>query len=192
MIFIFGHQILAIRKFLQATMEDDIRLNSQLKSLGKKLFQFRDLVAKIDIPETLPPPPYDRIFWEVFVKKCSSAVTVLRQVQAALTPDMYHLSVHPGDKIWRNPAAVPDLLGMPDSISSDGRQPIVGSPEEVSAWNNTLEEATRALEEYLSSAAPATTRSNPQSSSLPSVDKSELISSLFASRSSERSLVPPS
>ena len=130
-------------------MDEDVRLNSQLKSLGKKLFQFRDLVAKIDIPETLPPPPHDRIFWDTFVKKCCSSVTVLRQVQAALSPDMYHLSVHPGEKVWRNPAAVPDLLGLPERPDRDVPNPFATSGSDVQAWNSILEEANQSLEELI-------------------------------------------
>ena len=176
-------------------MEGDQRLNSQLKALGKKLFQFRDLVSKIEIPETLPPPPHDRIFWDVFVKKCTSAATVLRQVQAALTPDLYHLTVTPGSKIWRNPAAVPDLLGMPDLVENDSLYPIAKTIDEVRAWNAVLDDALRALEDFEQSTHP--TLSKPLSAHLPNsnypeaaLDK-ERISSLFNSRSTDRVLATP-
>lgn len=132
-------------------MDEDARLNAQLKSLGKKLFQFRDLVSKIEIPECIPPEPHDRVFWETFVKKCSTAMTVLRQVHSALTPDMYHLSVHPGEKIWRNPAAVPDLLGMPERLNNSSLNPIARSSNEINSWNSRLEEAIIVLEETLNS-----------------------------------------
>lgn len=131
-------------------MDEDVRLNGQLKSLGKKLFQFRDLVAKMDIPETLPDPPYDQLLWETFVKKCSSAVTVLKQVHSALTPDMYHLSVYPVEKIWRNPAAVPELLSVPARKDRPDVTPIARSAAEVQEWNSQLEQANIALEELLS------------------------------------------
>ena len=132
-------------------MDDDTRLNAQLKSLGKKLFQFRDLVSKIDIPESIPPEPHDRIFWETFVKKCTAAMTVIRQIHSALTPDMYHLSIYPGEKIWRNPAAVPDLLGMPEKVECSSMNPIATTPAEINTWNTRLEEANRLLEETLNS-----------------------------------------
>lgn len=130
-------------------MDTDAKLNAQLKSLGKKLFQFRDLVAKIDIPESVPPAPHDRIMWDTIVKKYSSAITVLRQVHAALTPDMYHLAVHPGEKVWRNPTAVPDLLGTPERGEASGNHAIVRSREELRVWNTKLEEANSELEALL-------------------------------------------
>jgi hypothetical protein len=176
-------------------MEGDLRLNSQLKSLGKKLFQFRDLVSKIDIPETLPPPPNDRMFWDVFVKKCASAATVLNQVQAALTPDLYHLAVHPGSRIWRNPAAVPDLLGMPDLVNTDSPNPVASTIEEVMAWNAAIEEALRALEEFEDS--HPSTIPKLRNSHLPNTNSPEVafdkdrISSLFNSKSTDRVLATP-
>lgn len=134
-------------------MDADVKLNAQLKSLGKKLFQFRDLVAKIEIPESVPPPPYDHLMWETIIKKYSSANTVLRQVHAALTPDMYHLAVHPGEKVWRNPSAVPDLLGTPERHDTAEKIPIVHSRGELRSWNSQLEEANSALEAMLESQA---------------------------------------
>ena len=174
-------------------MEGDSRLNSQLKTLGKKLFQFRDLVSKMDIPESLPEPPHDRIFWDVFVKKCTSAVTVLKQVQASLTPDLYHLAVHPGTKIWRNPAAVPDLLSMPDLVSCESENPVARSLDEVSAWNSALEEAIAVIEQYTDAPTVAVTRLPAAKTNLSStfpdstLDK-EKITSLFNSRGTERVL----
>ena len=146
-------------------MEEDPRLVAQLKSLGKKMFQFRDLVAKIEVPGVMPAPPHDRLFWDMFVKKCSSAVIVLKQIQSALTPDMYHLSVYPGEKIWKNPAAVPDLLSVPDLVEPAVAEPIAISRTEVNAWNSALEEANSFLESYLNSQRwPA---SRPQTRILP-------------------------
>jgi hypothetical protein len=173
-------------------MEGDTRLNSQLKTLGKKLFQFRDLVARIDIPEVLPQPPHDKIFWDVFIKKCTSASTVLKQVQAALTPDLYHLAVYPGDKIWRNPSAVPDLLGMPELKSYASLNPVARTIEEVGEWNTALEQAIEALEQF----EEGTTNSIPQLalhrppalSSVDSIQDKERISSLFNFRSTDRVL----
>ena len=97
----------------------------------------------------VPPPPYDRMMWDTIVKKYSSSMTVLRQIHAALTPDMYHLAVHPGEKVWRNPAAVPDLLGTPERDVSFESQPIARSREELREWNSQLEEANSALEALL-------------------------------------------
>ena len=176
-------------------MEGDLRLNSQLKSLGKKLFQFRDLVSKIEIPETLPPPPHDRIFWDVFVKKCTAASTVLRQVQAALTPDLYHLAVYPGSKIWRNPAAVPDLLGMPDLAESDSAYPVARTVEEVMTWNAALEQAIQALERFEQSSSaslPKSLNAHIANSNSPELAlDNEKISSLFSSKSTDRVLATP-
>ena len=175
-------------------MDEDIRLNNQLKSLGKKLFQFRDLVAKIDLPESLPPPPHDKIFWDTFVKKCSAAVTVLRQVQAALTPDMYHLALHPGDKIWRNPSAIPDLLGMPERVEVLVENPLAQSRDQVQQWNTQLESANSALEALFDSQRTSfqskekLSRAVPSASSAVDAD-SQLISSLFSKTSRERAQV---
>lgn len=131
-------------------MDDDVRLNAQLRSLGKKLFQFRDLIAKIEIPESLPPPPLDTKFWESFTGKCSSASTVLKQIHTALTPDMFHLAVFPGEKVWQNPAAVPDLLSVPPRIGIETTDPIASNREEVLRWNTALEQANHVLEDLLS------------------------------------------
>ena len=99
-------------------MSDDFRLTNQLKGLGKKIFQFRDMIAKIDIPERFESREHADMFWEVFVAKTSSCVALLKQIETSLTPDLFHLAVHPSDKIWRNPGAVPDLLAMP-GVNSD-------------------------------------------------------------------------
>ena len=182
------HRVLVSHK---SPMDDDIRLNNQLKSLGKKLFQFRDLVAKIDIPESLPPPPHDKLFWDTFVKKCSAAVTVLRQVQAALTPDMYHLSLHPGEKIWRNPAAIPDLLGMGERIEILVENPMAQSRDEVRQWNAQLEAANSALDSLLDSQRSSflnrekTSRTTGTNSGVPESDTIR-IASLFSTTSRER------
>ena len=176
-------------------MEADARLNSQLKTLGKKLFQFRDLVARIDIPDILPPAPHDRVFWDVFIKKCTSASTVLKQVQAALTPDLYHLAVHPGDKIWRNPSAVPDLLGMPDLTVFESPNPVARTIEEVGGWNAALEQAIEAIEQFddgSTNTLPKLSLHTPSPPpSLDSIQDKEKISSLFNSRSTDRVLASP-
>jgi hypothetical protein len=171
-------------------MDEDTRLNTQLKSLGKKLFQFRDLIAKLEIPETLPPAPHDAQFWESFVTKCSSAVTVLRQVQAALTPDMYHLAVFPGEKVWRNPAAVPDLLGLPERIGTESPNPIASHREEIQAWNTRIDEANRVigqLLEFSSLTTISTARTSVKPPPAPAdITGAELITTLFTTTSRER------
>jgi len=178
-------------------MEEDIRLNAQLKSLGKKLFQFRDLIAKLDIPESMPPPPHDREFWDVFVSKCTSAVTVLKQVHAALTPDMYHLSVFPGDKIWRTPAAVPDLLSMPEFTIRPQVSPIAHSQEQISEWNTALEEANQSLDEMIDSiksqSSTKSTSKKPDANTSTTTASSKtldmgMINSLMNSTSRDRTL----
>jgi hypothetical protein len=171
-------------------MDQDQRLNSQLRTLGKKLFQFRELVAKIEIPEKLPSSPHDKLFWNSFVTKCSAAVTVLRQVHSALTPDMYHLAVFPGEKIWRNPAAVPDLLGMPERVAFESPEPIACSREEALQWNAKLDEVNTYLESVLEN--QLTVQSNTQSfsrkeaSNLVSASEKELLRHLFNSSSASR------
>jgi hypothetical protein len=176
-------------------MDEDIRLNAQLKSLGKKLFQFRDLVAKIEIPDAIPAPPQDAKYWEGFVHKCSSAITVLKQVQAALTPDMYHLAVFPGEKVWRNPAAVPDLLGLPERVSQESQSPLAVSREDVIRWNTSLEEANAAIENLLQGTSEVISSNQRQVSSkvsslgndsLHDPASRDLIQSLFSSTSRER------
>ena len=173
-------------------MDDDPRLNAQLRVLGKKLFQFRDLIAKMDIPESIPAPPLDSQFWENFIGKCSSAATVLKQVHSALTPDMYHLSVFPGEKIWQNPAAVPDLLSVPQRLASQPSESIASSREEVVEWNTKLEEANASLESFMESyerskqelhSAPKLSHKN-----IPSEDKgpANLMHTLFTTTSRER------
>lgn len=172
-------------------MDEDARLHAQLTSLGRKLLQFRELVAKIEIPEKLPAPPNDKAFWDLFVKKCSSALTVLRQVHATLTPDMYHLAVFPGEKIWRNPAAVPDLLGMPDRAVLECVDPISRSREEVLLWNAKLDEVLSSLDQVLE---PQARSSAVVASDLPNSTKfaqsggdGDLIHLLLTSTSRERS-----
>ena len=168
-------------------MDEDTRLTGQLKALGKKMFQFRDLVAKIEIPETVPPSPHDEIFWDSFVKKCSSAVSILKQVQLALSPDMYHLSVYPGEKIWRNPAAVPDLLSMPVEEDIGVLHPIATSREEVTRWNSVLEEANFALETYLNnSVSTQAAWKQPTSVKQASEQIDDRITSLLTMTSQER------
>jgi hypothetical protein len=170
-------------------MEFDARLNAQLKNLGKKLFQFRDLVAKLEIPDELADAEQGRLFWSSFVKKCSAAVTVLRQIQSSLTPDMYHLSVFPSDKIWRDPAAVPDLLSMPDLIPptplSSG---IATTMDEVHEWNTKLDLASRDLEEFIAS-QPATKRAlKPSGNSRPLSTSTldPLLARLYSTTSEQR------
>jgi hypothetical protein len=177
-------------------MEQDIRLNAQLKSLGKKLFQFRDLIAKLDIPESLPPPPHDRVFWDAFVSKCTSAVTVLKQVHASLTPDMYHLSVYPGDKIWRNPSAVPDLLSIPELPGRTHTSPVAHSQEQVAAWNAALEKANLSLDELTENMNQQPNNSSPKKSAsskpVHDVSNTALISSLLTTKSTDRILASSS
>ncbi len=171
-------------------MESDARLNGQLKSLGKKLFQFRDLVAKIDIPEDLPDPAQAQLFWEAFVKKCGAAVTVLRQIQSSLTPDMYHLSVYPCEKIWRNPAAVPDLLSLPECLPANpAGVGIAATSEQVHEWNSLLDNATRDLELLVASSLPSLKRSAPSPTVRPVAGPSSqdaLIVRLFSTTSQQR------
>lgn len=169
-------------------MEEDARLQAQLRSLGKKMFQFRDLVSKIEIPDTVPPAPYDQIFWDMFVKKCASAMTVLKQVQSALIPDLHHLAVYPGEKIWRNPAAVPDLLGLPEHKERPQADPIAVSRAQIQAWNSVLEQATSSLEEYLEGVKfPTAPKSGlePEASTLSESDKQRILR-LFTMTSEQR------
>jgi hypothetical protein len=171
-------------------MDEDARLHAQLTSLGKKLFQFRELVAKIDIPDKLPESPNDKVFWDTLVKKCSSALTVLRQVHATLTPDMYHLAVFPGEKIWRNPAAVPDLLGMPDRAVLESVSPIARTREEVLQWNAQLDTVLSMLDQVLEPQARSsavTASHHPNWSKFPPASgNEELIRILLTSISRER------
>lgn len=171
-------------------MESDTRLNGQLKSLGKKLFQFRDLVAKLEIPEDLPDPGAAQLFWETFVKKCGAAVTVLRQIQSSLTPDMYHLSVYPSEKIWRTPAAVPDLLSLPEGVTvNPSCVPIAASSEQVQEWNTMLENATFELEQFVAStqSLPKRGSSNQLTRQAPqSAGPDPLIARLFSTTSEQR------
>jgi hypothetical protein len=165
-------------------MDDDPRLNAQLRALGKKLFQFRELVAKMEIPESVPAPPLDTQAWETFVGKCSSAATVLKQVHAALTPDMYHLSVFPGEKVWQNPAAVPDLLSVPPRAAPQPNNPLARSREEVVAWNTKLEQANMSLEALIESSSKD--RPSKQKAVSDKQVSHELVQVLFTSTSRER------
>ena len=168
-------------------MDEDPRLNAQLRALGKKLFQFRDLVAKMEIPDSVPAPPLDTQSWETFVGKCSSAATVLKQVHAALTPDMYHLSVFPGEKVWPNPAAVPDLLSIPARAAPQTRDPLANSREEVVMWNTKLEQANAALDIILESSGRQNTVEEVKMSGVSENQGShDILNVLFTSTSRER------
>jgi hypothetical protein len=160
----------------------------QLRSLGKKLYQLRDLVARIDIPESLPPPPDDQLFWEMFVKRCSAATTVLKQVQSALTPDMYHFAVHPGEQIWRNPAAVHELLLLPEKRPAQASEPLATSTEEAMDWNRNLAEISGLIEHFISDVSLpgfGTSQSSPGTRTRVA-NEQELIDRLFSTTSEQR------
>jgi hypothetical protein len=80
---------------------------SQLRLVGKKVFQLREAVAGNFFD------PNDPNSWPMFLKSALYVTTGLRQIQAGVPAEASVLSIIPSDKIWQNPTAVPELLKFP-------------------------------------------------------------------------------
>ncbi len=69
-------------------MNEDARLNAQLRQLGKKVAQLREIVNNINLKSG-----DERIVWQGTLKYAVNACTVIRQIQSALTPDLYMVRI---------------------------------------------------------------------------------------------------
>jgi hypothetical protein len=84
------------------------KYNTQLRLLGKKVMQLREAIeASFD--------PYNPNQSSHFQKQASYVAITLRQLQAAVPADAFMLAIHPRDKIYQNPAVVPQILKYPDN-----------------------------------------------------------------------------
>ena len=83
------------------------KYSSQLRLVGKKVFQLREAIAGNFFD------PSDPNSWPMFLKSALYVTTGLRQIQAGVPAEASVLSIVPSDKIWQNPTAVPDLLKFP-------------------------------------------------------------------------------
>ena len=92
--------------------QGDPKQQTALRLVGKKLFQLREAVATL--PEIQAGPQ--------FVKACQYAGTILEKLD--LPADAAVLAIHPWDKIYRDPAAVPELLGDAPAAPASSVQPV--------------------------------------------------------------------
>ncbi|KAF4656826.1 hypothetical protein FOL47_008731 [Perkinsus chesapeaki] len=107
---------------------------THLRMLQKKLNTFRDQLLRMDLlsitrvsgagfdidgeggapQQTEPSTLQKQAYWEALLQKMSNLITTLKQIQSAMHRDFYLLGVAPGTHIYMSPAAVPEMLKLPE------------------------------------------------------------------------------
>ena len=90
----------------------DAKYTTQLRILGKKIFQLRECVEG-----GLPGNGSGGVAWGQFLKASLYVATVLKQVGSLIPADAAVLGIVPAEKIYQNPNALPEIFGVNGSQS---------------------------------------------------------------------------